>query len=354
MNRPPATSKDLAVLGGVTAAGPTTSAITRRAWLGGMGGVALWLWASGQGYGETDVVDACPWMRPWIEQDGLDRGWLNRLFRHLELYQPAVSLMESQAESKPYYAYRKMFINKHIIAQGRVRFLQYHTLLQEMTSRFGVPGEFLVALWGIESRFGANMGRHPVLRVLFTLANSYPRRAAFYQDQLRHFLLLCREEGWDPGSVTGSYAGAMGQVQMIPGTLRRYAVDFDGDGKRDVFNDPEDVLASIASFLRGQEWQTDGLYALPLHRGADLDKMVSQDVENMRPWREWVTQGIRVVSGQREPDQEEAAAMIMLEEESGPRYHMVFHNFRVVTRWNRSRRFAMVVRELALRVSRAG
>ncbi|MBF0425882.1 MAG: lytic murein transglycosylase [Magnetococcales bacterium] len=327
--------------------------LTRRAWLAGVAAVAC---ASGwieRGWGADDVVELYPWMQAWVAQDGLDRGWLNRLFTGLAPYRPAISLMEHQAEAQPYHVYRRMFVNKHVIAQGRIHYLEYHTLLQQIAGHFGVPGEFLIALWGIESRYGTNTGKHPILRVLFTLAISYPRRAAFYQDQLRQFLLLCREEGWEPRDALGSYAGALGQVQMMPGTLRRYAVDFDGDGKRDVFNDIDDVLASIASFLRGNGWRTGGLYTLPLRRGENLDKIVSPDVENMRPWREWSAQGVRVAAGQREPDPEEEAAMIMLEEESGPRYHAVFHNFRVVTRWNRSRRFAMVVQELALGIARA-
>ncbi|MBF0136066.1 MAG: lytic murein transglycosylase [Magnetococcus sp. DMHC-1] len=353
MNRSPVSSKASIAPGAVAKTGLTAGGITRRDWLGGMGGVFLAFWSTGRAWSGEDVVDIYPWMRSWVEQDGLDRGWLNRLFFNLDPYNLAISLMDHQAESKPYYTYRKLFVNKRTMAQGRVRLLQNRMLLQQINERYGVPGEFLVALWGIESRFGNNLGKHPVLRVLFTLARGYPRRAVFYQDQLRQFLLLCQEEGWDPEDTLGSYAGAIGQVQMIPGTLRRYAVDFDGDGKRDVFNDTDDVLASIASFLRGQGWRTGGLYVLPVEASEDMDKMVSPDVENMRPWREWSAQGVRLASGQREPDPDEDAAMIMLEEESGPRYYMVFHNFRVVTRWNRSRRFAMVVRELAVGISRA-
>ncbi|MBF0154332.1 MAG: lytic murein transglycosylase [Magnetococcales bacterium] len=353
MNRSPVAIKDLTDPGSVMTTRAALCGVTRRQWLGGAGGAVLWLWSTGRGWCEEDVLDLHPWMRSWVEQDGLDRGWLNRLFANLVTYRPAIALMERQAEAKPYHVYRRMFVNKRVIAQGRIHFLQHHTLLQQITAHFGVPGEFLIALWGIESHFGTNTGRHPILRVLFTLANEYPRRAVFYQDQLRQFLLLCREEGWDPRDPTGSYAGAMGQVQMIPGTLRRYAVDFDGDGKRDVFDDTDDVLASIASFLRGNGWRTGGSYVLPVKKSETLDKMVSPDVENMRPWREWSAQGVRVASGQHEPDPDEESALIMLEEESGPRYYVAFHNFRVVTRWNRSRRFAMVVRELALGVTRA-
>lgn len=299
---------------------------------------------------EKDMVARHAWLAEWVAQDGFDRKQLNQLLGSLTPHQRVLHLMDHQAESKPYYAYRALLINDNRIQRGRNRMRRHGILLRRIQWRYHVPREILTALWGLESDYGGNMGGFQVLRTLYTLAVHYPRRAVFFQSQLREFLLLCRDEGWDPRVPKGSYAGAMGQVQMIPGTMRRYAVDFDGDGKRDIFHKTADVLASIASFLEGHGWRPDGPIAMPVAPRPGLEQWVSPSLKEMRPWRQWRAEGIQPAPGVSEPGAEEPAALIMLAEETGPRYHMVFGNFRVITRWNRSARFAMVVRELAARL----
>ncbi|MBF0144418.1 MAG: lytic murein transglycosylase [Magnetococcales bacterium] len=304
--------------------------------------------------GSADMVDRFPWLAPWIAEDGWDRKWLSDLLSGLEPYPQVLKMMDRQAEALPYYKYRPIFLDKARIAGGRERFRRHRELLARIEARFGVPPEVVVAIWGVESNYGALAGKHPVLRSLFTLASQYPRRAVFFQGQLREFLLLCREEGWDPLRLTGSYAGAMGQVQMIPGTMRQYAVDFDGDGVRDVFSQLEDVLASAANYLFRFGWERGAplvaAVAVPLPAGVSI----SPSLKEMRPWREWREAGLRLVTGVAEPPSEAAAALITLEVESGPAYYLVFNNFRVITRWNLSSRYAMVVHELALAIRESG
>lgn len=302
--------------------------------------------------GEPQPTDRHPWLRQWVAEEGFDPAWLNRLLRPLTADERVIRLMDNQAEGQPYHRYRQIFLTENRIQRGVNRMRRHRALLARVQDHYGIPSEILLALWGLESNYGQVTGGFPVLRTLYTLAAHYPRRAEFFQDQLRAFLLLCRDEGWNPTVPLGSPAGAMGQAQMIPQTMRDHAVDFDGDGKRDIFHNTGDVLASIANFLRGHGWRPGGPYAVPLVAmagGTDPDpgQRITPTLDEMQPWRQWAESGITVAAGGPQPGPEEPTALIMLEETTGPRYHMVFGNFRVITRWNRSRRFAMVVREMA-------
>ncbi|OSM04849.1 putative peptidoglycan N-acetylmuramoylhydrolase [Magnetofaba australis IT-1] len=275
---------------------------------------------------------------------------MNQTLSGLKPYPKAARLMDRQAEAKPYWEYRNLFINDAVVRKGRARLREHRALLNKIQGKYGVPAEVVVALWGIESRFGGNTGRHPVLRVLFSLSQTYERRQTFFRKQLHEFLILCHEEGWNPREPMGSYAGAMSQAQMIPGTLRRYAVDFDGDGHRDVFHSTPDVLASIANYLSSHGWKRGGLYTLPLKADRKLDALVVSAPKKLTAWSHWRGRGAQLAeAGVSLPDST-PSALIKLAERGAPRYHVVFNNFTTVMAWNRSRRFAMVAHELASRI----
>lgn len=289
------------------------------------------------------------WLAEWVNRGEFDQAWLDSLLAPLTPDAKVLRLMDRQAEAKPYYLYRQNFINAQRIQRGRSALREHRELLQRIRKRFDVPSEVLVTLWGVESDFGRSIGGFSVLRTLYTLAAHYPRRAPFFREELRHFLLLCQEEGWDPREPEGSYAGAIGQMQMMPSTLRTYAVDFNNDGKRDVYNDTEDILASIASFLAKHGWNPDSVMSIQLNKkiNPDLAPLVSPSLNALRPWQEWQEMGVLLAVQDKKPDPNEPAALISLEEQQGSRYYMVFGNFKVITQWNRSSRFAMVVRELS-------
>ncbi|MBF0453697.1 MAG: lytic murein transglycosylase [Magnetococcales bacterium] len=324
----------------------------RRLFLQGMMGVALLshplaVFAASKAPSRQRFFSEHPWLQAWVERGLFESDRLYDLLARIKPDKRVVKWMNHQAEAKPYNQYRTLFISENRIKGGKNRLKRYAKTLQAVEEKYQVPAEVVVALWGIESSYGKNTGGFSVLRTLFTLSTGYPRRASFFRTQLRHFLLLCQEEGFAPHTLKGSYAGAMGQAQMIPETMRRYAVDFDGDGRRDIFHTPVDVLASIASFLAGHGWKAGERYTLLPVQTPNLKNLVSPSLDKMKPWHWWQAQQVQLPEGVSPPDPNQSVGLVRLKEKNGLRYHLVFTNFRVITRWNRSSRFAMVVHELA-------
>ncbi|VAW39848.1 Membrane-bound lytic murein transglycosylase B, partial [hydrothermal vent metagenome] len=180
---------------------------------------------------------------------------LQTIFRGQTINKRVLELMDRQWEAKPYYQYAPLFLTKRNIETGRKKLRQYRKLLDRIEKKIGVDREIVIAIWGIETHYGANQGSFSVLRTLNTLFDAYPRRSQFFRKQLVYFLLLCRQEGIDPKTIRGSYAGAFGQTQFIPSSFSAYALSFDGDRKRDVWNSVPDILASIANYLKHFKWK---------------------------------------------------------------------------------------------------
>lgn len=182
---------------------------------------------------------------------------LAKLFNGVKIKRKVLVLMDTQWESKPYYEYRPRFISRSVIRKAKKKLKKYSTLLDRIEQEIGVNREVVIAIWGIESRFGKNSGGFNVFRTLNTLFDAYPRRSEFFKKQLIAFLILCKENNYNPLKIKGSYAGAFGQTQFIPSSFREYAVSFDGDTRRDVFGSPPDILASIANYLKSFHWTLD-------------------------------------------------------------------------------------------------
>lgn len=276
---------------------------------------------------------------------------LRALFQGQTINRKVLVLMDKQWEAKPYYSYVQLFVTPANIKTGKEQLLRHKALLDRIETTFGVDREVVVAIWGMETRYGTRQGNYAVLQTLITLFDAYPRRSEFYRKQLIDFLLLCRENGIDPRSIMGSYAGAFGQTQFIPSSFRSAAVSFDGDSKRDVWNSVPDVLASIANYLNHSGWTLHGpIYA---ELGYTLnDPQLVEAVEKGRAERvplETVQLAQNLVlppSPQNRP-----VTIIGLElEPGGPyakRYLAGYPNFQAITEWNHSNRYAMAVAELA-------
>ncbi|GAB4344383.1 MAG: lytic murein transglycosylase B [Desulfobulbaceae bacterium] len=279
------------------------------------------------------------------------RRELEKTFAGLTLDREVLELMDRPWEAKPYYQYAPLFLTRKNIEKGRSLLEEHRELLDRIEERFGVDREVILAIWAIETRFGANQGRFNVLRTLNTLFAAYPRRSDFFRKELIQFLLLCRESGIDPSTVKGSYAGAFGQTQFIPSSYRAYAVSFDGDDKPDVWNSVPDVLASIANYLHEHGWTLD----MPLYwdLGNELKDpaLVAASVKGWRGRVDW-----RRVRDAQAPDLPPAPgkgrfSIVGLEQPPGSpapmRYVAGFPNFQAITHWNHSNRYAMAATELA-------
>jgi len=276
---------------------------------------------------------------------------LQAIFQGQTINRQVLVLMDKQWEAKPYYAYAPLFLTPENIRGGKEQLRQHKALLDRIEAAFGVDREVVVAIWGVETRYGARQGNLDVLRTLNTLFDAYPRRADFFRQQLIDFLLLCRENGIDPHGVMGSYAGAFGQTQFIPSSFREYAVSFDGDSKRDVWGSVPDVLASIANYLKRCHWTLDG----PVY--AELGQMLNDPhlAAAEEKGRKARVELDLVRRAQNRPlpisPQNRPVTIVGLElEPGGPsakRYVAGYPNFQAITEWNHSNRYAMAVSELA-------
>jgi len=276
---------------------------------------------------------------------------LDELFQGLTLNRQVLVLMDKQWEAKPYYQYATLFITPDNIKEGKEKLAQHRQLLDRIEATFGVDREVVVAIWGVETRYGARQGKYDVLQTLNTLFDAYPRRSAFFRQQLIDFLLLCRETGTSPKGIMGSYAAAFGQTQFIPSSFRSSAVSFDGDLKRDVWTSVPDVLASIANYLNRSKWTLDAPIYGELGTVLKDPRLVAAE---QKGWREKVPFDLvqRLQNPALPPSpQNRPLTIVGLELPPGGasdhRFVAGYPNFQAITEWNHSNRYAMAVTELA-------
>ena len=273
---------------------------------------------------------------------------LDGLFAGVTVRKRVLELMDAQWEAKPYYQYYPRFITWRAVRKGKKLLKKHKALLDRIEEQIGVEREIVVAIWGIESQFGKHKGAFNMFQTLNTMFDAYPRRRNFYRKQLIEFVLLCRENGVDPLSVTGSYGGAFGQTQFIPSSFREYAVDFDGDGKRDVWNSIPDVLASIANYLHKFDWT----YGAPVYwelgnelKEPRLEEAYKKGRKGLVPWKMVKeAQNVEMIP----PPKNKDVTIVGLELKGGRmRYVAGYPNFQAINKWNHSNRYAMAVTELA-------
>jgi membrane-bound lytic murein transglycosylase B len=208
-----------------------------------------------------------------------------------------------------------------------------------------VPEELIVATIGVETVYGRNTGRFRVLVALSMLAFEYPPRAKLLRSELEAFLLLSREAGLDALSIRGSYAGAMGIPQFLPSSYRKYAVDFDGDGRADIWRSASDAIGSIANYYRSFGWETGAPVVIEAQvSGDEIENLLAAEFRPHTPIAELRQRGITPLGSVNE---EALAMLVRVEAESGVQYWLGLQNFYVITRYNRSVNYALAVHELA-------
>ena len=244
-----------------------------------------------------------------------------------------------------WFQYRAIFIKERRIELGVEFWRKHREVLERVSEQSGVPVEIIVAIIGVETFYGHYKGKDPVFDSLVTLAFDYPRRAEFFRRELEEFLLLAREQRFDARAIRGSYAGAMGMPQFISSSYRAYAVDFDEDGRVDLFDNIADIAGSVANYFVRHGWRRGERIARPLLVGAD--NQVAALEPGLQPTYSWAELKSHGLESRFDIADDTGAALIHLQQRDGPEYWAGFNNFYVITRYNRSEMYAMAVFQLA-------
>ncbi len=261
-------------------------------------------------------------------------------------YKPAViQAIHTPAEHLQWQQYRPIFLTNARIQQGVVFWQQHHSELARAEQQYQVPASIIVAILGVETRYGTQMGHYRVLDSLTTLAFDEPERAHFFREELLAYFQLCQQQHVDPTTPVGSYAGAMGYPQFMPSSWLKEAVDFNQDGHIDLINQPADAIGSIAHYLHDAGWHRGPVAELAQIAGDRYDVHLNTLLHSTASLNEWATWGITPGNNvSREPAT--MANVIRLQGEHGAEYWLAYDNFFVITRYNHSPLYAMAVWQL--------
>ena len=261
-----------------------------------------------------------------------------------------IDLMDRQAPrtstgpNGAWIRYRGKFLTEDNIANGARFWDRHEAVLNRAAARYGVPPEYIVAIIGVETRYGGYVGKTRIIDALATLAFSYPRRAEYFTGELESFLVMTRDEGIDPFRPLGSYAGAMGLGQFMPSSFRDYAVDFDDDGHRDLWN-PADAIGSVANYFRAHGWRPGEPVAVPSQVQAGFSAgMMKTGFDTRYGLNELGGRGITPAGSLGRVSN---ASLLELDVGSGYEYWLGLPNFYTITRYNHSTYYAMAVHQLA-------
>ena len=271
---------------------------------------------------------------------------LIKLFSDVERKDSILKAISRPAEkTKTWAEYRDIFLTSSRVKKGLIFWRQHENTLAKASKEFGIPSEIIVAIIGVETRYGSNRGSYRVIDALSTLAFDYPPRAKFFRNELIEFLHLNKFAGIDTATAKGSYAGAMGYPQFIPSSYRHYAVDYDKDGKTDLINNPTDAIGSVANYFKSHGWQTDK----PVTTRAKLTASANLTEFNGKLKPKFNVGDFRrkgLIADTKTDDKEPATAM-KLKGKKGVEYWLGLSNFYVITRYNHSKLYAMAVYQLS-------
>jgi len=280
------------------------------------------------------------------QHDGLKRKDVQRLLKEARPQPKIIDMMNRPIEKvAPWWEYREHFLNPERVSDGAQFWADHRESLEHVAATYQVPPEYVVAILGIETRYGRVTGHYRVLDALATLAFDYPPRHSYFAGELAQFMVLAKENELNPLTTTGSYAGAMGAPQFMPSAYRRYAVAAGNDQRRDLWSDWEDILASVANYLHENGWEA----GQPVLAETRIDPAATFHLESRGlELNETIdTLGAHGVTVDAEMAANTPALLILAEQPDGPSYRVGFHNFYVLTRYNASARYAMAVHDLA-------
>ena len=295
---------------------------------------------------DTSRLEVQAFVAELVKKDGFDQAYVTAVFSGIESKQSILDAMGRPAEKvKPWFEYRSIFLTPRRISAGVDFFHEHEARLRQITAKTGVPAEIIVAILGVETFYGTRTGSYRALDSLATLGFDYPERGPFFRSELRQLFLLARDEQLDIGGLIGSYAGALGPPQFIPSSYRNFAVDGNGDGRRDLLQNWDDIMASIANYFVKHDWQPGQPIATPAVLSRDATRptgtteLVLKDTVGSL-----ARQGVQFTT---DLPATAPALLVTLQGEDGNEYWVGFQNYFAITRYNRSTMYALAVLQLS-------
>ncbi|MFP8965701.1 lytic murein transglycosylase B [Pokkaliibacter sp. CJK22405] len=287
-----------------------------------------------------------------LAKEGISEAWTAKAISQAERKESILEAMDRPAEKRlNWTGYRKIFLTQARIKNGVTFWNQNEKALARAEAEFGVPAEIIVAIIGVETSYGTNMGSYRIIDSLSTLGFDYPRRGEFFRKELTNFLRLAYKEKFDPASLKGSYAGAMGYGQFMPSSYLDYAVDYSGDGIPDIWDNADDAIGSVANYFKKHGWLVDGVTVLPVNPPADgsWKLSLSDGLKPETPMNTLRAQGLKV------PEflGNEMGNLMAFETDDGVQYWLGMNNFYAISRYNHSRFYSLAVYQLAHAIKNA-
>ena len=308
--------------------------------------------ASDKVYVDLQQENVVEFIEDMVTTHDFDRDGLSAVLAKAEIKATVIKKISTPAERKLSWGeYRKIFITNERINAGATFWRENREMLERITLESGVPVEILVGILGVETYFGRITGKDRVIDALATLAFEYPPRATFFRKELMQFLILAREEELDPTEPMGSYAGAMGRPQFMPSSFRAYAVDSTGDGKRDIWDNWADASGSIASYFLAHGWRSREEVVAQASLGSNWSRAVPKPTNTLKMTDTVESLSKKGVVFATDLCADSGGQLLTYEGDDGIEHWVGFHNFFVITKYNRSVMYALAVHQLGQQIS---
>ena len=308
--------------------------------------------ASDKVYVDLQQENVVEFIEEMVTTHDFDRDALSAVLAKAEIKATVIKKISTPAEKKLTWGeYRKIFITKERINAGATFWRENRDMLERIKLETGVPVEILVGIIGVETYFGRITGKDRVIDALATLAFEYPPRATFFRKELMQFLILAREEELDPTVPMGSYAGAMGRPQFMPSSFRAYAVDSTGDGKRDIWDNWADTSGSIASYFLAHGWRSKEEVVAQASLGSNWSRAVPKPANTLKMTDTVESLSKKGVVFATDLCADSGGQLLTYEGDDGIEHWVGFHNFFVITKYNRSVMYALAVHQLGQQIS---
>lgn len=298
---------------------------------------------------QDNTADIQAFINTMVKKHQFDKAYLSNLLLDAKPNNDILASIKRPWEAKPWYQYHPIFLTEKRTQKGVEFWQQHEATLARAEKELGVPAEIIVAILGVESFFGTYKGKHKVLDSLFTLGFYHPPRATFFRKELEAFFVLARDEKLPVTEVMGSYAGAMGWGQFISSSYQHYAIDFDGDGIRDLLNNPVDAIGSVANYFKRNGWKTNQPVAFPaeISDSTNTNKLLSKSLKFKHHWQDLQLQNVTISDKSVTLSADDSVKLLEFKQESAKEYWVGLHNFYVITRYNHSPLYAMAVYQLS-------